>query len=254
MEMAENPGSGAFLSSATYPPSSSNSTTATTHATESQPTPTYQYTQFDQHSIPATHSNFPPASTYVQNNINNNNNNNNVNTAHSQPSAPFYASSVPTLAAEDDDRLLQMLSQMSPSQVLDQIRHLEEWAFSLGMSERKELQRGKVLNILGLAPSPPRPLATSSSSSTPSLSSSSSSTTTTTPTTLSQEITPPDSSHHQVPPTPSTTASNHYAPSNSHIVSSSYAPDGGYPFSSIPTNSNHDSYVSDNHMDTSTNM
>eukprot|EP01112_Ceratiomyxa_fruticulosa_P022835 TRINITY_DN8496_c0_g1_i3.p1 TRINITY_DN8496_c0_g1~~TRINITY_DN8496_c0_g1_i3.p1 ORF type:complete len:197 (-),score=62.88 TRINITY_DN8496_c0_g1_i3:89-679(-) len=117
--------------------------------------------------------------THQNNNIHNTNNhthetnqsNSNTSSINSNDIPPFpqytpekystiptsYMSISPNFKSaeeEEDMKLLQTLKQLPPDKISAYIHSLEEAALVLGLKERKELQRGKVLNILSVQDSP----------------------------------------------------------------------------------------------------
>mmetsp|Transcript_45971 Transcript_45971/g.74987 ORF Transcript_45971/g.74987 Transcript_45971/m.74987 type:complete len:105 (+) Transcript_45971:91-405(+) len=67
---------------------------------------------------------------------------------------PFHTS-IQTIAqamreidCEDDQKLMRECENMGPYALGKRLRELEEWAVSLGIDQGKEIQRGRLLNIL----------------------------------------------------------------------------------------------------------
>jgi len=64
------------------------------------------------------------------------------------PAARLYDGPVTQEEVNKFEETIRVLEQLPPEKVAEKIRSLEEWAYSLGIQEKNELQRGKVLNIL----------------------------------------------------------------------------------------------------------
>jgi len=56
--------------------------------------------------------------------------------------------------SEQDQSYIQVLQQLSPYEFTEKIKQVEDWAYKLGLMEAKELERGKVLDILASKTSP----------------------------------------------------------------------------------------------------
>ena len=52
------------------------------------------------------------------------------------------------------DEIVKTLESMSPTQQAEKVKDLESWAYSLGLDEARETQRGRALNILQVPPPP----------------------------------------------------------------------------------------------------
>ncbi|KAF2076259.1 hypothetical protein CYY_002437 [Polysphondylium violaceum] len=99
------------------------------------------------------------SNTTTNNNNNNNNNNSHLNTTNdfninlSQINSTLVDFLEPLSKDGLSSGRFENLSKLSVTEIRDQIKRLEEWAYVLGVQENKHLQTGKLLGILTSPPS-----------------------------------------------------------------------------------------------------